>query len=160
MELLYQKYVKLTLLLSMGRKHIKEAFQHFYSVHPYLSLEKAVAYFSIFGGVEERISCDFFETTQEMVESHCVRDFSLVERWVSPSYLLEPPYRSLLVAVARGDGKYHSVLRKAKLSEGLGRTLVEELVALDVLYVESSRETPLRKHPKHKLPKEQRKYSR
>ena len=62
------------------------------------------------------------------------------------------------MAVARGDGKLYSVLRKAKFSETLGEQIVQELVDLNVLKVESSRESPLRIHPKHKLKKEQRSY--
>ena len=93
-----------------------------------------------------------------MVESNFVDNFSKFQTLVSPSYLLETPYREVLVAVARGDGKLYSVLRKAKLSESTGERIVDELVSLDILKVEYSRESPLRNHPKHKLPKEQRAY--
>jgi hypothetical protein len=93
-----------------------------------------------------------------MVESNFVDNFSKFQTLVSPSYLLETPYREVLVAVARGDGKLYSVLRKAKLSESAGEKIVDELVSLDILKVEYSRESPLRTHPKHKLPKEQRAY--
>jgi len=93
-----------------------------------------------------------------MVESNFVDNFMKFQTLVSPSYLLETPYRELLIAVARGDGKFYSVLRKAKLSESAGERIVEELISLDILKVEYSRESPLRVHPKHKLPKEQRAY--
>jgi len=93
-----------------------------------------------------------------MVESNFVQNFSKFQTLVSPSYLLESPYREILIAVARGDGKLYSVLRKAKLSETLGEQIVQELVSLNVLTIEFSRESPLRIHPKHKLKKEQRSY--
>ncbi len=93
-----------------------------------------------------------------MVESNFVKDFSKFQALVSPSYLLESPYREILVSVARGDGKLYSVLRKANLSEAIGEQLVYELVSLNVLRIEGSREAPLRSHPKHKLKKEQRSY--
>jgi len=93
-----------------------------------------------------------------MVKSNFVDDFSKFQNLVSPSYILETPYRELLVAVARGDGKLYSVLRKAKLSESAGEKIVEELVSLNILKVEHSREAPLRIHPKHKLPRDQRAY--
>jgi len=93
-----------------------------------------------------------------MVESNFVNHFIKFQNLVSPSYLLETPYREVLVAVARGDGKFYAVLRKAKLSESAGEKIVNELVSLDILKVEYSRESPLRTHPKHKLPKEQRAY--
>lgn len=93
-----------------------------------------------------------------MVESNFVKDFENFQALISPSYLLESPYREILVAVARGDGKLYSVLRKAKLSETMGEQIVHELVSLNVLKIEVSRESPLRSHPKHKLKKEQRSY--
>ena len=93
-----------------------------------------------------------------MVESNFVHNFSTFQALVSPSYLLETPYRELLIAVARGDGKLYSALRKAKLSESAGEKIVAELVTLGVLSVENSRETPLKAHPKNKLKKDQRAY--
>ena len=93
-----------------------------------------------------------------MVESNFVEHFTKFQTLVTPSYLLESPYRELLFAIAHGDGKLYSVLRKAKLSEATGEKIVDELVSLDILKVETSREAPLRVHPKHKLPRDQRSY--
>lgn len=93
-----------------------------------------------------------------MVESNFVDNFYKFEEIVSPSYLLESPYKELLMAVARGDGKLYSAIRKSKLSQSAGERLIGELISLDILKIEYSRESPLRTHPKHKLPKEQRSY--
>ena len=71
---------------------------------------------------------------------------------------MESPYRDVLMAVARGDGKFYSVLRKARLSEGSGEAIIEELIRLNILYIEQTREQPLKIHPKHKLKKELRSY--
>ena len=110
------------------------------------------------GGIGKDAELDYFDDIFSMVEYNFVKDFSKFQTLVSPSYLLETPYRELLVAIARGDGKIYSALRKAKLSESVGEEIVRELVSLNVLKVESSREAPLRLHPKHKLKKEQRAY--
>jgi hypothetical protein len=123
-----------------------------------LELEQAIEYFSILGGICKNIELDYFDDVFSMVESNFVQNFSKFQTLVSPSYLLESPYREILIAVARGDGKLYSVLRKAKLSETLGEQIVQELVDLNVLKVEASRESPLRNHPKHKLKKEERSY--
>jgi hypothetical protein len=121
-------------------------------------LEQAVEYFSILGGIGENIELDYFDDVHSMVETNFVDNFSKFQSLVSPSYLLETPYREVLMAVARGDGKFYSVLKKAKLPETLGEKIIKELVSLNVLKVEASREAPLRIHPKHKLKKEQRTY--
>ena len=93
-----------------------------------------------------------------MVQSNFVDNFSKFQNLVSRSYLLEGPYRDILMAVARGDGKFYSVLRKAKLSEGSGEAIIDELISLGILYIEQTRERPLKIHPKHKLKKELRTY--
>lgn len=123
-----------------------------------MELEQAVEYFSILGGMGKNIELDYFDDVFSMVESNFVQNFAKFQDLVSPSYLLENPYRDVLIAAARGDGKLYSVLRKAKLSETVGEKIIQELVELNVLKVEPSRESPLRSHPKHKLKKEQRSY--
>ncbi len=77
---------------------------------------------------------------------------------ISPSYLPEKPYVDLLRAVASGDGKLYSALHKARISETIGETLVEELCDADVLYREESREAPLKRYPKQKIKKSLRHY--
>ena len=108
--------------------------------------------------MEERIALDFFEDIFATVKSNFVDNFASFQSLVSPSYLLETPYRELLASVARGDGKFYSVLRKARLSEGVGEAIIKELAAEGILYIEPSREQPLRIHPKQKLKKELRSY--
>ena len=140
------------------RDVIKVLFQTFYQRFSYLELEQMVEYFSILGGLDEAIELDYFDDIFSMLESQFVQNFAKYEAYISPSYILESPYKELLMAIARGDGKYYSVLRKAKLSESVGDTMIETLVSLNILTIEYSRESPLRVHPKHKLKKEQRSY--
>jgi hypothetical protein len=133
-------------------------FKSFCKNYPHLTLEHSVEYFSILGGAKNKIEIDFFDDVFSMVESNFVHNFSSFQALVSPSYIIESPYREVLMAVARGDGKYYSVLRKAKLSEGVGEKIVNELISLNILYLERTREQPLKIHPKHKLKKELRSY--
>ena len=123
-----------------------------------MELEQAIEYFSILGRVEESIELDYFDDVFSMVESNFVQNFSKFQTLVSPSYLLETPYREILMAVARGDGKFYSVLRKSHLSESVGEGIIKELISLNILWLEATREKPLRLHPKHKLKKELRSY--
>ena len=99
-----------------------------------------------------------FESVTDMIRSDFVDHFPLYRSLIRPTYLLEAPYRDILVAAARGDGKYYSVIKKAKLSESAGEKIIESLVELGILRIESSREAPLKIHPKQKLKKELRAY--
>jgi len=137
---------------------IKNAFNYFCNYNPHLTLEQSVEYFSILGGVEESIELDFFDNVFSMVESNFVQKFIKFQNLVAPSYLLESPYREVLMAVARGDGKFYAVLKKARVSEGLGEEIIQELISLNILYIVQTRERPLKIHSKHKLKKELRAY--
>ncbi len=137
---------------------IKKLFQEFCKNNPQLTLEQSVEYFSILGGVEVPVALDFFDDVFSMLESNFVNDFPKYKDAIYPSYITESPYRELLSAIAKGDGKVHSVFRKARLSESIGLELVNELLSLGVIWIEKSRESPLKVHPKHKLKKELRSY--
>jgi len=133
-------------------------FKEFCEENPYLTIEQSVEYFSILGGAEQSVELDFFDDLFSMIEANFVQNFYKYQSMVSPSYIIESPYRELLMAVARGDGKIYSIFRKARLSQSVGETLVKELISLGVLYIEKSRESPLKVHPKHKVKKELRSY--
>ncbi|HIE35581.1 MAG TPA: hypothetical protein EYP79_05250, partial [Campylobacterales bacterium] len=52
----------------------------------------------------------------------------------------------------------YSVIRKSKLSQSVGEEIIQELISLNVLSIEKSRETPLSSHPKNKIKKHLRSY--
>ena len=145
-------------LKKRGNLTIKKLFKYFCDHNPQLTLEQSIEYFAILGGAEENIEIDFFDDVFSLVESNFVQNFSKFQTLISPSYLIESPYRDILMAVARGDGKFYSVLRKSRLSEGTGEEIIYELISLNILYLERTREQPLKIHPKHKLKKELRSY--
>lgn len=118
----------------------------------------AISYFSIIGGIENKIEINYFDNIDYFLENYFVENFTLFEDLIYPSYILETPYRELLVAIARGDGKYFSSIRKAKLSDSVGEAIIEELISKNILYKELSREPPLKIHPKQKLRKDERFY--
>lgn len=77
---------------------------------------------------------------------------------ISPSYLLEAPYKNILTAIARGDGKLLNIYKRAKLGEATGNELIGQLIELEILSIERSREAPLKEHPKQKIKKNLRTY--
>ncbi len=117
-----------------------------------------IEYFALFGGIENEIEIGCFESVVDMIRSDFVGRFAHYRSLIRPTYLLEAPYWNILTAVARGDGKYYSVIKKARLSEFVGEKTIESLVELGILRIESSREAPLKIHPKQKLKKELRAY--
>jgi len=105
------------------------------------------------------LEIEYFDDFFSVIEKHFVDNFAVYEDLISPSYLLHTPYRELLMAISRGDGKEYLAFRKAKVSDSVGESLVKDLIEKGVLSIEYSREKPLRSHAKQKLKKEYRAYS-
>jgi len=115
-------------------------------------------FFAIFGGIDPSIEIDFFDAPDEVILYQMLVNIKAYEAVISPSYLQEAPYRNLLIAVARGDGKLLNVFKRARVNETTGGELLSELVDLGILQLEPSREAPLKVHPKHKVKKHLRSY--
>jgi len=123
-----------------------------------LELEQAIELFAVFGGVEEALELDFFDDLDSIIRFNFVEKYKVFNELISPSYLIEEPYRYLLVSIARGDGRLSNVFRKARVGETLGLRLLNELVALGIVEFEDSREPALKKYPNQKLEKSLRSY--
>ena len=123
-----------------------------------MELEQAFEYFAVFGGMEEALDLDFFDDLEFIIRFNFVEKYKVLNEFISPSYLIEEPYRWLLVSIARGDGRLSNVFRKAKLGDALGLRLLEELKELGIISFEESREAPLKKYPNQKLEKSLRSY--
>jgi hypothetical protein len=114
--------------------------------------------FAVFGGVEEALELDFFDDLDSIIRFNFLDKYKVFNKLIAPSYLIEEPYRYLLVSIARGDGRLSNVFRKARVGESLGLRLLNELVELGIVELEDSREPALKKYPNQKLEKSLRTY--
>jgi AAA+ ATPase superfamily predicted ATPase len=101
---------------------------------------------------------DFFDDLDSIIRFNFVDQYKVFNELISPSYLIEEPYRYLLVSIARGDGRLSNVFRKARIGETLGTKLLNELVELGIVEFEDSREPALKAYPSQKLEKSLRSY--
>ncbi len=117
-----------------------------------------IEYFACFGGLEGSIEIDPFGSLEESVVSVYMEHFEEISELISPSYLLEEPFRDILIATARGDGKLFNVFKRAKLPETIGGAVVNQIVRRGILKMEKSREEPTPKLNKQPIKKELRGY--
>lgn len=87
-----------------------------------------------------------------------MEQYRILNELVSPSYIIEEPYRFLLIAIARGDGRLSNIFRKARVGESLGLSLLNELKEFGIIEFQESREEPLKKYFNQKLEKSLRSY--
>jgi len=137
---------------------IKTLFKDFYHTHSHLELDKIVELFAIFGGIPTPFEVDNADSIDEIIRFHFVENFQIIQDSLSPSYLLQKPYSQFLSAIARGDGRVSNALNRSHMGERLGWELIKELVNLDIIFLETSREPPLKLHKNQKVPKELRGY--
>jgi len=123
-----------------------------------LELDQAIELFSIFGGIEEHLELDFFDDIESIIRFNFIDKYQYFSELISPSYLLDEPYRHILIASSRGDGRLSNIFRKARVGDTLGMTILEELISLDIIELEESREAPLKQYPNQKLVKSLRSY--
>ena len=123
-----------------------------------MQMEQAIAYFALYGGMHGSMDLDLFEEIALSAEIHFVQRFEETERLVRPEYLLQSPYRELLIAIARGDGRLSNIFRRARIGEAAGLEIIKELVSLGIVSLEESRQAPLKVHPKQLLKKHLRSY--
>jgi hypothetical protein len=129
---------------------IKKLFQSFAGKHPYLNFEQLIDYFSIFGGTTE-LEIDYFATLFEFIENKLVNNFDVISSQIKPSYILESPYREVLMAIAKGDGKIYSSIKKARLNEHLGENIIDDLTKLGIIRLEASKELETNSHKKYRI---------
>ncbi|MEJ2436572.1 MAG: hypothetical protein P8Y35_00860 [Sulfurovaceae bacterium] len=77
-----------------------------------MDFEQTIEYFSIFGGIEEPLEFDYFADLFESIKNLVENDFLKLESCITPQYILESPYREILIASARGDGRLYAILSK------------------------------------------------
>ena len=121
-------------------------------------MEQAIELFSVFGGVEDKIEIDLLDDIEMIIRFNFLEKYQEFKELLFPSYIVEEPYRYLLIAIARGDGRLSNVFRKAKVGETIGLRLVQELIELNIIELEESREAPLKIHSHQKLEKSLRSY--
>ena len=121
-------------------------------------MEQSIELFSVFGGVESTLELDFFDDLDSIIRFNFVDKYQELQTLITPSYLLEEPYRYFLIAIARGDGRLSNVFRKAKVGDTLGWRILNELIELGIVELEASREASLKKYPNQKLEKSLRSY--
>ena len=135
---------------------IKTLLQKFHKQYPYILIDEIVDYLAIFGGLEENIELNLFTNLEASIADTLTK---LDIESIFPFFILDEPFRKLLIALARGDGRVNSIFNKISVGERFGGELVEELIDADIIYVKQSREAPLRAYPKQLIKKELRAYT-
>ena len=78
---------------------------------------------------------------------------------IFPFFILDEPFRKLLISLARGDARVDSIFNKISVGENFGNELINELIESNIISIINSREAPIREYPKQLIKKELRGYT-
>ncbi len=91
-----------------------------------------MVYFAHFGGLDAAL--DVSKPLERLIESEILERYSTLHGRITEITLSDPIYHKLLSAVALGDGRIHSVLRRSEISETMANPAIRYLCNNDMLY--------------------------
>ncbi|MDD5400555.1 MAG: DUF234 domain-containing protein [Sulfurimonas sp.] len=103
-------------------------------------LERSIEYFSVFGGMSW--SVDMSKPLEELIESKVLKNYTYIHGDITKITQSDKVSHSLLSAVAAGDGRVHSALKRARISRAEGEHAIDTLCSKNLLKREFSLESP------------------
>ncbi len=104
------------------------------------NLEDALKYFAVFGGTSW--SVDTTKPLSELIESKVLKNYTYINGDITKFTKSDKVSHSLLSAVAIGDGRVHSALKRARISRGEGEEAIDTLCDKGIIKAEYSLESP------------------
>jgi len=104
------------------------------------NLEDALKYFAVFGGTSW--SVDTTKPLSELIESKILKNYTYINGDITKFTKSDKVSHSLLSAVAIGDGRVHSALKRARISRGEGEETIDTLCDKGIIKAEYSLESP------------------
>ncbi|MDY0122733.1 DUF234 domain-containing protein [Sulfurimonas sp.] len=103
-------------------------------------IQKALEYFSVFGGMSWNI--DLTKSLEELIESKVLKNYTYIHGDITKITRSDKISHALLSAAATGDGRVHSALKRARISRAEGEEAIDALCSKNILRREYSLESP------------------
>ncbi|WP_310441065.1 DUF234 domain-containing protein [Sulfurimonas sp.] len=117
-----------------------EQFRSFCFQNKPQELEQAIEYFSVFGGMSW--SVDMTKSLEELIESKVLKNYTYIHGDITKITQSDKVSHSLLSAVAMGDGRVHSALKRARISRNEGENAIDTLCGKNIIKTEFPLESP------------------
>lgn len=103
-------------------------------------MERAIEYFSVFGGMSW--SVDMSKSLEELIESKVLKNYTYIHGDITKITRSDKTCHAILSAAATGDSRVHSALKRARISRVEGEEAIELLCSKNILKREYSLESP------------------
>ncbi len=118
-----------------------EQFRSFYFQNSADDLEKAIEYFTVFGGMGWTV--DLSRPLDELIEEKVLKNYRYIHGDIAKITQSNKTHHAILSAVASGDRREYSAFRRAGASREEGEESVGFLIKSGLLVRDISQETPL-----------------
>ncbi len=118
-----------------------EQFRSFNLENNYDSLDTAIEYFCVFGGMGWDI--DTSRPLDEIIQSKLLDNYRYIHGDITKITQSNKLYHALLTALATGDGREHSAFKKARVSRQEGEEAIDFLEDNELLWREKPQARPL-----------------
>ena len=118
-----------------------EQFRSFCFQNNATDFEKAVEYFSVFGGMGWRV--DLSKPLEELIEEKVLANYRYIHGDITKITQSNNIHHSLLTAIATGDRREHSAFKKANVKREEGEESIDFLIEKGLLVFDRSLEKPV-----------------
>ncbi|WP_415405545.1 DUF234 domain-containing protein [Sulfurovum sp. CS9] len=118
-----------------------EQFRSFCFQNSATDFEKAVEYFSVFGGMGWKV--DLSKPLEELIEEKVLTNYRYIHGDITKITQSNNIHHSLLTALATGDRREHSAFKKANIKREEGEESIDFLIENGVLVFDKSLEKPV-----------------
>ena len=103
--------------------------------------EKAIEYFSVFGGMGWKVN--MFKPLDELIEEKVLENYRYIHGDITKTTQSNNIYHSLMTAIATGDRREHSAFKKANVKREEGEEAIDFLIKSELLTFDKSLEKPV-----------------
>ncbi len=119
-----------------------QQFRSFYFQNSFTDIDKALEYFSVFGGMGW--SVDGTQPLHSLIEKKVLKNYKYIHADITTITQSNQTRHAILTALATGDRREHAAFKKAKVSRRDGENIVNFLIENNLLILENSMEKPLK----------------
>jgi len=117
-----------------------EQFRSFCYQNKAEEIDKAIEYFSVFGGMGW--SVDMSKSLEELIENKILKNYTYIHTDITKITKSDKISHAISSAIATGDGRVHSALKRARISRAEGEEAIDKLCSKNIFKREYSLESP------------------
>ena len=106
------------------------------------NLEEAIEYFTVFGGMGWRV--DMSKQIDELIEEKVLNNYRYIHGDTTKITRSNPTHHKILTALAQGDRREFSAIKKAKVDKEEGENSIDFLIENNLLILDKSVELPVK----------------